>query len=54
MCDFVYDLYSEDSIKPLERQKRSSNNESTRVVITHLDQELPSARVAGVVLGGLR
>ena len=40
--DFVFDLYLLNSIKSLERQ-RSAADESTRIVITHIDQELPSA-----------
>ena len=39
--DFVFDLYLINSIKSSERQRRSAK-ESTRIVITHLDQELPS------------
>ena len=40
--DFMFDLYLLNSIKSLERQ-RSAADESTRIVITHIDQELPIA-----------
>ena len=40
--DFVFDLYLVNSIKSLERQRREAD-ESTKIVIIHIDQELPSA-----------
>ena len=40
--DFVFNLYLGNSIKLLERQRRAAD-ESIRIVITHIDQELPSA-----------
>ena len=45
--DFVFDLYLEDSIKSLERQRRSMSLEGTRTVITHIDQELPDSKQVG-------
>ena len=40
--DFVFDLYLVNSIKPLERKRRAVD-ESTRIVITNIGQELPNA-----------
>ena len=40
--DFVFNLYLVSNIKSLERQRRAVD-ESTRIVITHIDQELPNA-----------
>ena len=39
--DFVFDLYLVNSVKSLERQIRAAD-ESTRIVITHIDKKLPS------------
>ena len=40
--NFVFGLYLGNSIKSLEKQRRTAD-ESKKIVITNIDQELPSA-----------
>ena len=41
--DIVFDCYAKDSIKSLERERRSISVDSMRMIIENIDQPLPIA-----------
>ena len=41
--DIIFDCYKKDSIKSLERQRRSQSSDAVRMTISNIAQPLPSA-----------
>ena len=42
--DIIFDCYKKDSIKSLERQRRSQSSDAVRMTISNIAQSLPSAK----------